>query len=135
LLEHAPHMNRSHDNASSFVARAPEAVGRVLLILAAIELISMPWTQFAWTWDHFLHGGMDFESNLLFLVICLGLLLVLRHLCRPDENLRVPRWRLSLPIVETARPAAMPGTSALLAFHRERRAASDLAAYALPLQI
>jgi hypothetical protein len=128
-------MNRPQNDASSLVANAPETVGRFLLVLAAVELISMPWTQFAWTWDHFLHGGMDFESSLLFLVICLGLLLVLRHLCRPDQNSRVPRWRLSLPIFDTGKSAAVPGTGALLVFHRELRALSGLATYTLPLQI
>jgi len=94
----------------------------------------MPLTQYAWTWDHFLHGGGDFESSLLLLVICLGLLLVLRHQCRQDENLRVPR-RLSLHIFGTAKSATLPGTVALPALRRECQATSDLAIYNLPLQI
>ena len=76
-MDHAPHMNRPSLAATSLLAHA-KAIGRFLLVLAAVELISMPLTQYAWNWDHFLHGGMDFESSLLFLVICLGLLLVLR---------------------------------------------------------
>ena len=105
----------------AWLAHAAEKLGRFLLVLAAVELISMPLTQYAWTWDHFLHGGMDFESSLLFFVVCLGLLLVLRHHCRQDENLRVPRWRLSLPIFDTDKSAAMLGIGPLLAFDRERR--------------
>lgn len=134
-MDHAPYRNRSHNNASALLAHAPEDFGRFLLVLAAVELISMPLTQYAWTWDHFLHGGMDFESSLLFLVVCLGLLLVLRHHCRQDQNLRVPRWRLSLPIADTGKSAAMSGTGALLAFRREPRPSSDLSTYNLPLQI
>jgi hypothetical protein len=128
-------MNRSHNDASAFLAHAPENVGRFLLVLAAIELISMPLTQFAWTWDHFLHGGMDFESSLLFLVVGLGLLLVLRHHSRQDENSRVPRLRLPLPIFDTDKSAPALGTGVLSPFHRERRASSDFATYNLPLQI
>ena len=128
-------MNRSYHNASALMTHAPESVGRFLVVLAAIELISMPLTQYAWTWDHFLHGGMDFESSLLFFVVCLGLLLVLRHHCRQDENLRVPWWRLSLAIFDTDKSAAMLGTGVLVALHQERRASSDLANYNLPLQI
>jgi hypothetical protein len=78
---------------------------------------------------------MDFEPGLLFLVVCLGLLLVLRHHCRQDENLDVPRWRLFLSTFDTLIPAAMPRTRAFLTIHRERRASSDLATYNLPLQI
>jgi len=45
-------------------------------VLVAIELITMPLTQYLWTWDHFLHGGRDFEMNLLMTVtfLCFGLL-------------------------------------------------------------
>jgi hypothetical protein len=134
-LDHAQHMNQFHNDVSALLSHAPENGGRFLLVFAAVELISMPLTQYAWTWDHFLHGGTDFESSLLFLVVCLGLLFVLRHHYRQDENLRVARWRLSLPIFDADKSAAMPGTGVLLPFHRERRAGSDLAMYNLPLQI
>jgi hypothetical protein len=135
FLDHALYIYRSHNDASALLAHAPENLGRFLLVLAAVELISMPLTQYAWTWDHFLHGGMDFESSFLFLVVCLGLLLVLRHHYQRDENLRVLRWRLSLPVFDTDKSSAMPGTGVLLPFHRERRACSDLTPYNLPLQI
>lgn len=135
FLNHAPYRNRSNHRASALLAHAPASVSHFLLVFAAVELISMPFTQYAWTWDHFLHGGMDFESSLLFLVVCLGLLFVLRHHCRQDENLRVPRWRLSLHIFDPDKLAAVPGTRALLPFYRERGACSDLARYNLPLQI
>src|SRR5580704_1364194 len=128
-------MKRPQYDTSALLARAPANIGRFLLLLAAVELLSMPITQYAWTWDHFLHGGMDFESSLLFLVVCLGLLLVLRHHFRQDQNLRVPRWRLSLPIFDTGKSVAMPGVGVLAALRRERRAGSDLATYNLPLQI
>jgi hypothetical protein len=117
------------------LAHTLENAGRFLLVLVAVELISMPFTQYVWTWDHFLRGGIDFESSLLFLVVCLGLLLVLRHRCRQDENSRVPRWRLSLPIFDTDKSTVTLGTGVPLPFHRERRANSDLATYNLPLQI
>lgn len=50
---------------------------RFLLILATIELLTWPLTQHLWTWDHFLHGGQDFESCLLVAVISLCLVLLL----------------------------------------------------------
>jgi hypothetical protein len=135
FLDHAQYMNRSHNDASALLARASVNIGRFLLVLAAFELISMPLTQYAWTWDHFLHGGMDFESSLLFLVVCLGLLLVLRHHCREAEDLCVPWSWLSLPSFCARNLVAMPGTGLILVFGREHRANSDLATYNLPLQI
>jgi hypothetical protein len=134
-LGHARYMSRSHNGAFAILANAPENVGRFLLVLAAVELISMPLTQYAWNWDHFLHGGIDFESSLLFLVIGLGLLIVLRYHCRQDKNSRVPRWRLSSAIFDTAKSATMFGAGVSEMFHRECRASSDFATYNLPLQI
>jgi len=53
-----------------------KCVSRLLLLLAVIELITMPLTQYLWTWDHFLHGGLDFETSLLIIVtfLCFGML-------------------------------------------------------------
>lgn len=134
-MDHTPHVNRPQYDTFASLARGPAIIGRFLLVLAAVELLSMPLTQYAWTWDHFLHGGMDFESSLLFLVVCLVLLLVLRDHCRQDENLRAPRRWLSLPIFETGKSVAMPGTGVLLAFRRAHRAGSNLAMCTPPLQI
>jgi hypothetical protein len=135
FLDHALNSNRCHNDASALPVHAADSVGRFLLVLAAVELISMPLTQYAWTWDHFLQGGMDFESSLLFLVVCLGLLLVLRQHCRQAGNLQVPKRWLSLPSFNTGKSTATLGTRAFLPIHRELRASSDLAKCYLPLQI
>lgn len=52
-------------------ARVCAYVSRVLLLLVAIEVVTMPITQHLWTWDKFLHGGQDFELGLLAIVTCL----------------------------------------------------------------
>jgi hypothetical protein len=52
-------------------------IARSLLVLTAISLITMPVTQHLWTWDHFLHGGKDFELSTLMILSFLGLVLVL----------------------------------------------------------
>jgi hypothetical protein len=51
-------------------------LGRFLLFVAAIELLTMPVTQGLWTWDKFLHGGQDFELGLLAIITCLCLILL-----------------------------------------------------------
>ena len=52
-------------------------IGRSLLILFAVLLVTMPFTQHFWTWDRFLHGGQDFESTTLLVLIVLSLVMVL----------------------------------------------------------
>lgn len=53
--------------------------GRLLLVLLAIELFSMPITQHLWRWDGFLHGGQDFELTLFLTISCLCLVLLRAH--------------------------------------------------------
>lgn len=48
----------------------------MLLLLVAVELITMPLTQHFWTWDGFLHGGPDFETGLFMIVVCMCLVLL-----------------------------------------------------------
>lgn len=52
-------------------------LSRLLLLLAAIELVTMPITQHLWAWDRFLHGGQDFELSLFVTVCCVCLVLLL----------------------------------------------------------
>jgi len=58
------------------IVRSAVCLGRILLLFAAIELLTMPVTQGLWTWDKFLHGGQDFELGLLIIVTCLCLILL-----------------------------------------------------------
>jgi hypothetical protein len=55
---------------------------RMLLLLAGIEIVTMPLTQHLWTWDQFLHGGQDFELTLLMIVSCLCFVLLAAQRCR-----------------------------------------------------
>src|SRR5580698_3631213 len=57
-------------------------LSRLLLALAAIELVTMPLTQHFWTWDHFLQGSQDFEPGLFVIVSCLCLVLLRAQHCR-----------------------------------------------------
>lgn len=51
-------------------------LSRALLLLVALELITMPVTQLLWTWDGFLHGGQDFELGMFVIVSCVCLVLL-----------------------------------------------------------
>jgi hypothetical protein len=57
-------------------------VSRVLLLVLAVELVTMPVTQHLWQWDKFLHGGHDFELSLLMTVTCLCFVLLQADHCR-----------------------------------------------------
>ena len=66
----------------AWALQGPLAIGRLLLILAAISSLTMPLTQKIWTWDHFLHGGQDFESVTLAIVVILCFTVLLSQLCK-----------------------------------------------------
>lgn len=70
-------------------------LGRLLLALAAVVLVAMPWTQHMWTWDRFLHGGQDFETGVLLIVTSMCLVLVLAHACRQAGCVALGLQRLS----------------------------------------
>jgi hypothetical protein len=79
-------------------------MGRVLLFLASFLLLALPFTQHIWTWDRFLHGGHDFETNMLLILCTLCLVLVLMQVCRQAIKILfafldwLPQWKsTSLP--------------------------------------
>jgi hypothetical protein len=77
----------SNTNWSDFVGFANPAqlyarLSRLLLVMASIVLVALPFTQQLWTWDRFLHGGQDFETSILLIVTSLCLVLVLVRGCK-----------------------------------------------------
>lgn len=76
-------------------SRLSICLSRVLLLLAAIELVTMPVTQHLWIWDGFLHGGQDFELSLFVTVCCLCLVLLRAQHCRQNVGLLFAVWRFA----------------------------------------
>ena len=110
--------------------------GRLLLLFTAILLVVMPWTEYFWQFDGFLHGGQDFELGLLSLLTIFSLVLVL--LQQRWQNvallLTVRRW-LSL-VFEGADPRVVTNACNLIAdsdvvFPSSRA----LCRYNLPIQV
>jgi hypothetical protein len=142
FLNHIPIAGTGNRDASASTARVCNGFSRLLLILAAVELVTGPLTQQLWTWDHLLHGGQDFESFLLVAVISLCLVLLLAqhkkdHLARlkhPIGQLAAIRrlFRFISPDRELAGRIQDRKRSVLLA---ERFAARGLSLNFLPLQI
>ena len=73
-------------------------LSRLLLLLAAIEVITMPLTQHLWAWDGFVRGGPDFELGLLMIVmcVCLGLLRAQHGRLRVSWLLAIREWLLEV---------------------------------------
>ena len=104
--------------------------GRLLLLLATTVLIAIPFTQHIWTWDHFLRGGHDFETNTLLFLTAMCLVLVLVQICKQC---------LMLLFISSAWFSPRRSTIALPAQNSSSQG-SDIpdnpgAAYNLPLQI
>ncbi len=70
------------------------AGSRAALLLTAMIVLIMPWTEYAWHFDRFLFGGQDLELGLLSMAtfICL-ILVMLQHGKREVAFiLRVRTW-------------------------------------------
>jgi hypothetical protein len=114
-------------------ARALFWLGSSLLVLSAISILTMPVTQYLWTWDHFLHGGRDFEFSALILLTVFSLVLVLAKQCKQCLDslfveCRVLRFQLLRRV-----SSAFPSKAVISIFE----AAIDLplSGFTLPLQI
>jgi hypothetical protein len=96
----------------------------------------MPWTEYFWQFDGFLHGGQDFELGLLSLLTIFSLVLVLLQQRRQNVALllTVRRW-LSL-IFEDADPRAVANACSLIAESDAVPLSSRaLCQYNLPIQV
>ena len=109
-------------------------MGRFLLMLAAVSVLTMPLTQNIWTWDHFLRGGQDFETGMLTIVLVLCLAVLLSQLCKRHIDLLFTVRRV---LAFTFNHGELPGTSvvgAFFIFRMERVNGAALARYSLPLR-
>ena len=130
--------NTRPPNLSVFAraARAFVWIGRVLLVLTAILLLTTPLTQYLWTWDNFPHGGQDYESTMLLVMAFLCLALVLAQHCRKcveDQFLAPQCQSSSLSPRPLSAGSALAGASSKS--HSERGSSPGLEMYSLPLQI
>jgi hypothetical protein len=110
--------------------------GRLLIVLTAILIFVMPWTEHFCQLDRFLRGGQDCELGLLALLTIFSLVLVLLQQRRQNVTLllTVRRW-LSL-VFEGGDPRAVAKACSLTA-HSDALPLSSLALcpYNLPIQV
>jgi hypothetical protein len=128
-------MSQPNLNAFACAARVYAEIGRFLLMLTTVQLITSPLTQRIWTWDHFLRGGQDFESSVLMILITLCLVLLLAQNCKQSVNRLVatcPLFSFTCDDHLLARTA--PGET-ITAFRSERVPNPTSGIYNLPLLI
>jgi hypothetical protein len=106
-------------------------MGRLLLVLASVVLIALPFTQQIWTWDRFLHGGQDFETTVLLILTSLCLVLVMARGCRQVIKLLLTLWSQLL----VRRGSTILQPSRISATSVNRSTGPPIATYNLPLQI
>ena len=122
-------------NACACAARVLARIGRSLLILVIVSLLTMPVTQHLWTWDRFLRGGQDFELTALLVLSIICLVLVLsKHGKQGIDSLFANWCRLAL-IFDYRRLVRTPARGAFLIQLAERVPSPDPAICNLPLQI
>jgi hypothetical protein len=95
----------------------------------------MPVTQHLWTWDHFLHGGNDFELTTLLVLSFLGMVLVLsRHFRQSLDSLFAALRFLSFIFCARLQGrTSVDGAFSL--FSTESLPNPPISIYSLPLQI
>ena len=130
-----PNANRLDLNSFSYVARIYARIVYFLLLMTTFSLITAPLTQHIWTWDHFLHGGQDFEFGVLvvLMTLCLGLLLA-QH-CKQNAELLHATYLLFSFICYDHLLARITPSEAITAFRSERVPNPSLGIYNLPLLV
>jgi hypothetical protein len=135
FLNHTPNANRLDINAFSCAARFYVEIGRFLLMLTAVSLITMPLTQHIWTWDHFLQGGQDFEFGSLAILSTLSMVLLMARHCKQSVDLLLAVARLFSFICDDHGLTRTSRSEAMAAFCSERVFNPVPGIYSLPLQI
>jgi hypothetical protein len=120
--------------AGNFEACA--ASGRVLLMLTALMIVVMPWTEYVWSFDNFLRGGQDFELGLLSLAALLCLVVVLLQHGRQNVAflLAIRRW-LSFVNRDPDSMSLRSLYGLLAAVHASPLPSPALGMYNLPIQV
>jgi len=110
--------------------------GRLLILFTAILIVVMPWTEYFWQFDGFLHGGQDFELGLLSLLTIFSLVLVLLQQRRQNLALLLTLRRWLSCVFEDEDPRAVANVCNLIA-HSDATPLSTqaLCRYNLPIRV
>jgi len=134
-LNCTPNASHPRHNVFAFATRVVAGLGRILLTLTAILLITTPLTQRIWTWDHFLRGGQDYESSALLVLAFLCMVLVLAQHFKQAVSLLFAARHYSSFLSRDLLLARMALVGAFSISHSELGTSPGLEMCSLPLQI
>lgn len=134
-MNRTPRTRRPNLNAFTCAGRVLAAMGRFLLVLVTVSLVTMPVTQHFWTWDRFLHGGQDFESSVLMILMILCLALLLVQSCKRSFERLLARWPLLRCFCRSRFLGDVRRGAAVAVFRNETALRPVLGMYTLPLRI
>jgi hypothetical protein len=118
------------------ISHAYAVGGRVLIVLTAILIFVMPWTEYFCQLDRFLRGGQDCELGLLALLTIFSLVLVLLQQRRQNVALFLTVRRWQYLVFEGADPRAVANACSLIAHSDATPIATHaLCRYNLPIQV
>ena len=105
-------------NACACTVRTFARVSRNLLALLTLSLITMPFTEHFWTWDHFSRTGRDFELTTISLLSILLLVLVLSKSCKQCVAALLTARRYLVRRFDEFFVPASPLAGAIWSFHQ-----------------
>lgn len=117
--------------ANAYSAR----IGAILLVLTALCLLASTITQRLWTWDRYLHGGHDFETGVLVILVSFCLVLILMHHCKREIDHLAAATTGSLCITDNNSATRGPLRRIAAASHHINGPPSIDRNYCLPLTI
>ena len=112
------------------------AGSQFVLLLIAILLVVMPWTEHFWHFDNFLAGGQDFELTLLCVatILCFILVMLQHGKCSVQLSLSWSKWLYTIFRCKN-RPAPGALRGLITALHVIAVPSASLGQYSLPLQV
>lgn len=119
-MKHFLNASRTDVVAFALILEEPLVIGRFLVLLAAISMLTMPLTQDIWTWDRFLRGGQDFEAWTFTIVIILCLAVLLSQLCKRRLDLLFAVCRMLAFAFKHGELQGRPAVGANVIFRLER---------------
>jgi hypothetical protein len=110
--------------------------GRSLLFLIAIVISVMPWTEYFWHFDKFLHGGgQDFELSVLSIVTIFCLVVVLLQQGKTSLRVLLRVWRWSFGARQLPGFALTTFQGFRSIFRTDCLGSPTLTLYSLPIQV
>jgi len=118
------------------MSRYCAVASRVFVLLSAVLLVVMPWTENVWHFDRFPCGGPDFELSVFLLVTIFGLVLALLQLGKKGVSFIFALQRLLSYALQRAATLTQQHFDRLAAaFHAPPLPSCTLDSYNHPIQV